>query len=52
MIFQQPQASVWSGSQGLEARSRVAQLEAEIAQLKKVLNQRQQPLRVIGGLRC
>ena len=43
MIFQRPQARVWSGSQRLEANFCVAQSEAEIAQLKETLRQR------IGG---
>lgn len=43
MIFQQPQARVCSGSPSREAGSPVAQLEAEIAQLKETLRQR------IGG---
>ena len=43
MIFQQPQAMVCSGSPSREASSPVAQLKAEIAQLKEALRQR------IGG---
>ena len=35
MVLQPPQARVCSGSQSLEASSRVAQLEAEITQLKE-----------------
>ena len=45
MIFQQPQARVCSGSPSREASSPVAQLKAEIAQLKEALRQRQ----LIGG---
>ena len=45
MIFQRPQARVWSGSQRLEANFCVAQSETDIAQLKEALRQRQQ----IGG---
>jgi hypothetical protein len=42
VIFQQPQARVWSGSQSLEASFCVAQSEAEIAQLEEALRQRWQ----------
>ena len=42
MVLQPPQARVCSGSESLEVSSRVAQLEAEIAQLKEALRQRQQ----------
>jgi hypothetical protein len=42
MIFQRPQARVWSSSQRLEANSCVAQSEAEIAQLEEALRQRWQ----------
>ena len=42
MVLQPLQARVGSGSQSLEASSRVPQLEAEIAQLKEAPRQRQQ----------
>ena len=41
MVWQSPQARVCSGSKSLVASSCVAQLEAEIAQLKEALSQRQ-----------
>lgn len=40
-MFLPPQARVCSGFQSLEARSRVAQLEAEITRLKEGLRQRE-----------
>jgi hypothetical protein len=42
MIFQRPQARVWSGSQRLEANFCVAHSEAEIAQLEEALTRRWQ----------
>jgi predicted RNA methylase len=42
MVLQPPQAEVCSGSQSLDTSSRVAQLEAEIAQVKEVLRLAQQ----------
>ena len=42
MVLQPPQARVCLGSQSPEASSRTAPLEAEIAQLKEALRQRQQ----------
>ena len=43
MIFQRPQARVWSGSQSLEASFFcVAQSEAEIGELEEALRQRWQ----------
>ena len=45
MIFQQPQTRICSGSPSRKGSFLVAQLEAEIAQLKEALRQRQQ----IGG---
>ena len=41
MVWQSPQARVCSGFKSLVASSCVAQLEAEIAQLKQALRQRQ-----------
>ena len=41
MVWQSPQARVCSGFKSLVASSCVAQLEAEIAQLKEALSQRQ-----------
>jgi hypothetical protein len=41
MVLQPPQTRVCSSPQSLKAISRVAQLEAEIAQLKEALRQRQ-----------
>jgi AmiR/NasT family two-component response regulator len=41
MVLQPPQTRVCSSTQSLKAISRVAQLEAEIAQLKEALRQRQ-----------
>jgi len=41
MVLQPPQTRVCSSPQSLEASSGVAQLEAEIAQLKQALRQRQ-----------
>jgi hypothetical protein len=49
MIFQRPQARVWSGSQRLEANFCVAQSEAEIAKLEQALTQRWQS-RMAPGL--
>jgi hypothetical protein len=42
MVLQPLQVRVCSGSRSLEASSCVAQMEAEIAQLKEALRQRQQ----------
>ena len=42
MVLPPPQAKVGSRSACLEASARVAQLEAQIAQLKEALRQRQQ----------
>ena len=49
MIFQRPQARVWSSSQSLEASFCVAQSEAEIAELEEALRQRWQ-IAVAPGL--
>jgi hypothetical protein len=49
MIFQRPQARVWSGSRSLEAGFCVAQSEAEIAELEEALRQRWQ-IAVAPGL--
>ena len=52
MIFQRPQARVWSGSQSLEASFFcVAQSEAEIAEFEEALGQRWQ-IGVAPGLLC
>lgn len=50
MIFQQPQTRVCSGSPSRKGSFLVAQLEAEIAQLKEALRQRQQIEPSIGVL--
>jgi len=42
MIFQRPQARVWSGSQSMEASFCMAQSKAEIAELEEALKQRWQ----------